>query len=146
MTRPAVLVALLASAMIALPAAASEGPATPPPAEATLPAAAWSAIRQVIEEQLRARRETARAFVRRAGHPRPARHPELPAGTYRTPLSRRATEFLQGAVIEGSVVQPLRLVAPDNTVLVALYTMERQPDGSWRITSCLLAPSTVRAA
>jgi hypothetical protein len=66
--------------------------------------------------------------------------------SYAPLLAARYTEFLQGAVIEGRVVQPLRLVAPDNTVLVALYTLERQPDGSWRITSCLLAPSTVRAA
>jgi hypothetical protein len=31
-------------------------------------------------------------------------------------------------------------------VLVALYTMEKQDDGSWKITGCVLAPSTVRAA
>ncbi len=31
----------------------------------------------------------------------------------------------------------------DNTVRVALYTMERQSDGSWRIAGCRIAPSTV---
>ena len=38
------------------------------------------------------------------------------------------------------------LVAPDNSVLVALYTMEKQKDGRWRIAGCVLAPSTVQAA
>ena len=49
-------------------------------------------------------------------------------------------------MIEGVVVQPLRLIAPDNTVLVALYTVERQHGGGWRITGCQIAPSTVQAA
>ena len=49
-------------------------------------------------------------------------------------------------MIDGAVIQPLRLVAPDNSVRVALYTMEKQKDGRWRIAGCILAPSTVQAA
>ena len=49
-------------------------------------------------------------------------------------------------MIEGSTIQPLRLVMPDGSVLVALYTMERQRDGSWRIAGCVIAPSTVKSA
>ena len=60
--------------------------------------------------------------------------------------SARYVEFLEGAVIDGIVVQPLRLIDADNTVRVALYTMERQADGKWRISGCRIAPSTVRAA
>ncbi len=60
--------------------------------------------------------------------------------------SARYVEFLEGAVIEGIVVQPLRLIDADNTVRVALYTMEKQAGGEWRISSCRIAPSTVRAA
>lgn len=60
--------------------------------------------------------------------------------------SARYVEFLEGAVIDGIVVQPLRLIDADNTVRVALYTMEKQADGGWRISSCRIAPSTVRAA
>jgi ketosteroid isomerase-like protein len=37
-------------------------------------------------------------------------------------------------------------VLPDNTVLVALYQMQKDDDGRWRIAGCLLAPSTVKAA
>ena len=61
-------------------------------------------------------------------------------------VAARYTEFLEGALIEGNVVQPLRLVAPDNSVQVALYTMQKQPDGRWKISGCVLAPSTVQAA
>jgi hypothetical protein len=60
--------------------------------------------------------------------------------------SARYVEFLEGAVIDGIVVQPLRLIDADNTVRVAFYTMEKQPNGEWRISSCRIAPSTVRAA
>ena len=47
-------------------------------------------------------------------------------------IAARYTEFLEGAVIEGRVIQPLRLVGSDNSVRVALYTMEKQPDGAGR--------------
>jgi len=42
-------------------------------------------------------------------------------------------------------VQPLRLIARDNTVRVALYTMEKRK-GVWRVNGGQLAPSTVKAA
>jgi hypothetical protein len=38
------------------------------------------------------------------------------------------------------------LIGPDNTVLVALYTLEKQGKSGWRISGCRLAPSTVQAA
>ena len=60
--------------------------------------------------------------------------------------SARYAEFLEGAVIDGLVIQPLRLIDADNTVRVALYTLEKQADGEWRICGCRIAPSTVRAA
>jgi hypothetical protein len=60
-------------------------------------------------------------------------------------LEARHTQFLEGALIDGAAIQPLRLVLADNTVLVALYQMQQQQDGSWRIAGCVLAPSTVQA-
>ena len=64
---------------------------------------------------------------------------------YAALLSARYVKFLEGAVIDGTVIQPLRLVDTDNTVRVALYTMERQKNGIWRISGCHIAPSTVQA-
>jgi hypothetical protein len=66
--------------------------------------------------------------------------------SYAALIDARYVEFLEGAVIGGDVVQPLRLVMNDGTVWVALYGMQRQDDGSWRIASCVIAPSTVRSA
>jgi hypothetical protein len=65
---------------------------------------------------------------------------------YQALVDARYVEFLEGAVIDGSTIQPLRLVMADGAVLVALYTMERQPDGAWRIAGCVIAPSTVKSA
>ncbi len=61
-------------------------------------------------------------------------------------LTARHTEFLEGAEIDGLVIQPLRLVGADDSVRVALYTMEKQPDGLWRISGCRIGPSTVQSA
>jgi hypothetical protein len=72
--------------------------------------------------------------------------PAQPRTAYGALIAARYTEFLEGAVIDGNVIQPLRLIAPDNTVQVALYTMEKQKDGRWKISGCVLAPSTVQAA
>jgi hypothetical protein len=65
---------------------------------------------------------------------------------YRPLVDARYAELLDGAIIEGSTIQPLRLVMPDGSVLVALYEMQKQADGGWRIAGCVIAPSTVRSA
>jgi hypothetical protein len=67
-------------------------------------------------------------------------------GGYGALLDARYTAFLEGAVIDGNTIQPLRLVMPDDTVLVALYRIEKEDDGRWHIAGCVIAPSTVRAA
>ena len=113
----------------------------------------WQAIRKVISQQLAALRAgdggkafgyatsgiqaqfgDAKSFMAMVRH------------AYSPLLDARYSEFLEGAVIEGIIVQPLRLIAQDNTVLVAFYTMERQKRGAWRISGCMIAPSTVQAA
>ena len=130
----------------AMPAASLAG-------EATLPTAQWKAIQRVIEDQLRALKagEAAKAFSFaspgiRTQFGTPDNFIAMVRSSYDALLLARYTEFLQGAVIDDRVIQPLRLVAADNTVLVALYTMEKQKDGRWKIAGCVLAPSTVQAA
>ncbi len=41
-------------------------------------------------------------------------------------------------MMEGEIVQPVRITLPEGGAVVALYTMERQADGSWRIAGCAL--------
>jgi hypothetical protein len=121
-------------------------------AEAKLGRSDWTAIKKVIGQQLAALRagDGERAF----GYASPGiraqfgdaqRFMTMVRSGYSPLLEARYTEFLEGAVIDGVIVQPLRLIAPDNTVLVALYTVEKRK-GAWRINGCQLAPSTVKAA
>jgi len=60
-------------------------------------------------------------------------------------LVARYTEFLDGAQVDGLVIQPLRLIASDNSVQVALCTLQKLP-GGWRISGCRLVPSAVQSA
>ena len=127
--------------------------AAPPPGDPTLPAADWKAIRKVIGDQRAAlvKGDAKKGFSYaapgiRAQFGTPENFLAMVRASYGALTSARYAEFLEGAVIDGRVIQPLRLVAPDNSVQVALYTMEKQPDGRWRIAGCVLAPSTVQAA
>ena len=117
-----------------------------------LPRRDWDAIRKVIADQLEALRrdDGEQAFA----HATAALQQQfgdadgfmrMVHGGYGALLAARYTEFLEGAVIDGVTIQPLRLVLPDNAVLVALYTMQREGE-AWRIAGCVLAPSTVKAA
>jgi hypothetical protein len=147
-----VALAALAAAMVAVAPAPAAG-ATRAPAEASLKAAEWASIRKVIGDQRRALLvgdgRKAMSFASpgiREQFGTPENFLAMVRGGYAALLDARYAEFLEGAVIDGAVIQPLRLVAPDNSVLVALYTMERQKDGRWKIAGCILAPSTVQAA
>jgi len=112
-----------------------------------------TAIKAIISEQLEALRtgDGSKAFTYAAPGIRqqfgtPDNFLFMVRTAYGALIAARYSEFLEGAVIEGRVIQPLRLIGADNTVRVALYTMERQPDGGWKIAGCVLAPSTVQAA
>ena len=122
-------------------------------ADSKLAAAEWSAIRRTIDDQRKALKagDARKAYSYaspgiRAQFQTPETFFAMVRDGYGALIAARYVEFLEGAVIEGAVIQPLRLVAPDNSVLVALYTMEKQKDGRWRIAGCVLAPSTVQAA
>jgi hypothetical protein len=118
-------------------------------AESVLPAKDWKAIQKVIAEQRTAlvAGDAEKAF----GFASPAIRAQMnDAATflamvrngYDALLTARSAQFLDGAVVNDVVVQPLRLIGRDDVVHVALYTMERQANGTWRISGCAIAPST----
>ena len=118
-----------------------------------LPAAEWKAIQRVIADQRAAlvNGHADKAFgyategiQRQFGDA--ATFMSMVRASYSALLEARYVEFLEGAVIDGLVVQPLRLIGADNTVRVALYTLEKQKNGRWRISGCRIAPSTVHSA
>ena len=47
-------------------------------------------------------------------------------------------EFRGLELHEGTPIQEVMVVGPDGQPVVALYFMERQSDGSWRISACVL--------
>ena len=116
-----------------------------------LPAADWREIRSVVESQRAAlvagNAERAFGYASRgiqAQFGDPATFMAMVRDSYGALIEAREAVLLDGAVIDGQVIQPLRLVLPDNTVLVALYPMVRER-GAWRTNGCVLAPSTLRA-
>ena len=142
----------LAAMVLGLPLAASVRAAAAND-DSVLADAEWQAIKHTISEQLAALKagNAGKAFA----HASPSIRQQFGSAAnflamvrtaYGALIAARYTVFLEGAIIEGSVIQPLRLVAPDNSVQVALYTMQKQPDGRWKISGCVLAPSTVQAA
>jgi len=123
-----------------------------PPGGATLPQKEWTTIRKVIGDQLLALKagDGTKAVTYAAPGIReqlgtPDNFMRMVREGYGALLAARSTQFLEGAVIEDAIVQPLRLVLPDDSVVVALYQMQKQSNGQWRIAGCWIAPSTVQS-
>jgi hypothetical protein len=57
------------------------------------------------------------------------------------PMVYRPRETHFGVLDEedGQIVQKVAFVGPDGVLVTALYIMEREPDGSWRIAGCIIA-------
>jgi len=51
----------------------------------------------------------------------------------------RSVQFEKLEIVDGEVFQPARLTDAQGQAWLALYSMERQPDGAWRISGCQLA-------
>jgi hypothetical protein len=166
--RAAGAVAVALAILVAVPAADAREPlhaandvaGAPSPADraafedahARLPASEWTAIRQVIDDQLAALRRGdaigAFSFAAPGIRERFGDAPTFLAmvrESYAALLDARYTEYLDGAVVDDTTIQPLRLVMNDDTVLVALYQMRKGDDGRWRVAGCVIAPSTLRS-
>ena len=102
-------------------------------------------IRGVIEQQLKAFRngKDAKAF----GYASPAiqnkfRDPKnfvSMVRRYYPPIYRsRESEFLELENIDGVWVQKVMFVDLDGNIYLALYPMEQQANGEWRIDGCIL--------
>ena len=126
--------------------------AAPPGGHGQLQPAEWLSIQQVIGDQVQALKagDGSKAISYSAPGIRqkfrtPERFLRMVRENYRALLDARYSTFLEGAVVDGITIQPLQLVLPDNSVVVALYTMVKQKDGVWRISGCVIAPSTAQS-
>lgn len=114
--------------------------------EASTPSVAdQKAIRGIIEAQLDAfqRNDSSAAFSyaspiiqRKFGSPE--NFMAMVQGGYAPVYRPREVEFLDSRVKDGQTAQAVRFVGPDGKSVIAIYSMEQQPDGSWRISGVYL--------
>ena len=105
-----------------------------------------TAIRAVITEQLDAfaRDDAARAFSLATSGIR-ARFGTAEAflgmvrADYPVVYRPKKVEFEKPVVLEGEIIQPVKLIDADGNAWLALYPMQRQRNGAWRIDGCQLA-------
>ena len=70
---------------------------------------------------------------------------EMVRADYAVLYNNASRKFLDAAIVDGQVIQPLQIVSRAGETLVALYAVERQPNNEWRIAGCELAPSTLQS-
>lgn len=137
----AVWLVLAAVAPLALaPAAAAQDVIRPAPAD-------QQAMRGTIRAQLDAFQmdDGARAFSYATPQLRdlfgtPENFMAMVRGGYQPVYRPQSVEFLDARIIEGRIGQAVRFVGPDGRAVIAIYTMEQQPDDSWRIAAVHLIP------
>jgi hypothetical protein len=104
------------------------------------------AIHTVIADQLDAftRDDAPRAFsLATTGIRAQFRTPEafinMVRSAYPVVYRRKTVQFENPVVVEGEVIQPVRMTDADGHAWIALYPMQREANGSWRINGCQLA-------
>lgn len=60
-------------------------------------------------------------------------------GSYAVVYRPKDVIFENSRIIDGQLVQPVRLTDAEGRSWIALYPMQRQPDGSWRTNGCQLS-------
>jgi len=102
-------------------------------------------VRAVIEAQLDAfrRDDAARAFSLatpgiRATFGDAETFMDMVRRSYAVVYRPKSVAFDAPLVIQGELVQPVRLTDAEGRAWLALYPMQRQLDGSWRTNGCLL--------
>jgi hypothetical protein len=105
-----------------------------------------AAVREVIEAQLDAfkRDDAQRAFSYAAPGIRQMfgtaeNFVQMVRTSYPVVYRPRTVQFERFEVVDDEVFQPVRLTDAQGQAWLALYAMERQPDGTWRINGCQLA-------
>lgn len=104
-----------------------------------------AAIRQVIERQMDAFRRDDGATAFGYASPliqekfgNPDRFMAMVRSGYPQVYRPQEVEFEELAVEDIGPVQNVRVIGPDGVPVMAIYLMQRQTDGSWRINGCYL--------
>jgi len=105
------------------------------------------AIRSLVERQLEAFQKDDAALAFSFASPgiqelfgTPEKFIEMVAKEYAAVYRPRSVIFESLTTIEGILTQPVLLLGEDGIPARALYLMEKQPSGEWRISGCFLVP------
>jgi len=115
------------------------------PAAAQTSDADAAAIRQVIEAQMAAFRKDDGAGAYAFASPTIQEKfvnadifMEMVRTGYPAVYRPRDVEFRELRLEDGRLFQEVFVIGPDGSPALAIYEMQRQPDGSWRINGCWL--------
>ena len=104
-----------------------------------------NAIQQVIQGQMAAFKvdDWAAAFAYaapgiQAKFENPQIFRQMVTSAYQPVYRPQGVEFRALAASPSGPTQEVFVIGPDGLAYLAYYTMERQPDGSWRISGCYL--------
>lgn len=104
------------------------------------------AIRKVVADQLDAfaHDDAPRAFSLattdiRTQFGTPEAFITMVRSAYPVVYRRKMTQFEPPEVVDGWIIQPVRMTDEQGRAWIALYPMQREADGSWRINGCQLA-------
>jgi len=121
---------------VAPPLATAQGAVAPDDARA---------VREVIEAQLDAfrRDDAARAFSLatpgiRETFGSPENFMDMVRSSYAVVYRPNSVAFEAPVFVDGQIVQPVRMTDAEGRAWLAVYPMQRQPDGSWRTNGCQL--------
>jgi ketosteroid isomerase-like protein len=113
-----------------------------------VPAPARQAIIAVIQAQLNAfqRSDHAEAFSYASPQLRqqfqgPENFIAMVKAGYMAVYRPQSTTFLETRAKAQLIAQAVHFVGPDGAGAIAIYSMQRQPDGSWRIAAVHLVPT-----
>ena len=116
------------------------------PAQGGVPPEDAQAVREVIQAQLDAflHDDAPRAFSLatpgiRQTFGSPENFLQMVRHSYAVVYRPRSVVFEAPLLVDGQVLQPVRLTDSDGRGWIAVYPMQRQPDGSWRTNGCQLA-------
>jgi len=115
------------------------------PASAQVSDADQAAIRQIIEQQLQAFQHDdgpgAYAFASPAIQKQFVNADvfmQMVKTGYPAVYRPKSVEFRELKTDNGILIQQVFLIGPDGKPVLALYEMQQQPDGSWRINGCYI--------
>ena len=107
----------------------------------------WSDIRQAIQSQLDAfQRDDGEASYALAApsvkerFPTPEAFNRMVRDHYSPIYNLREVRFLTPSIAQGRILQGIQFLSDENQLLLAVFTVERQEDKSWKIKACNLMP------